>query len=106
MPCTSSCSAALTISCTERLWPKWMTSVPDACMIRRMMLTEASCPSKSAVAVTKRTLFLGTYGAGFAAMETAFINSAPSTTSGFQRGARPRLKMRTNASAICAAVID
>jgi len=25
MPCTSSCSAAVTTSSTERLWPRWMT---------------------------------------------------------------------------------
>ena len=59
MPCTSSCSAALTISPTERLWPRWMTSEPVDWRMRRMMLMEASWPSKSAAAVTKRTLFLG-----------------------------------------------
>ena len=37
-----------------------------------MMLTEASCPSNSDVAVTNRTLFFGWYGAGLAASETAF----------------------------------
>ena len=30
MPCTSSCSAAVTTSSTERLWPRWITSAPIA----------------------------------------------------------------------------
>ena len=59
IPWASSCSAAFTISCTERLCPRWITSAPEACRMRRMILTEASCPSKSNVAVTNRTLFLG-----------------------------------------------
>ena len=45
MPCTSSWSAAVTTSSTERLWPRWMTSAPIACRMRRMMLIAASCPS-------------------------------------------------------------
>ncbi len=56
MPCTSSWSAAVTISSTERLWPKWMTSAPEPCRMRRKMLIEASWPSNRLVAVTKRTL--------------------------------------------------
>ena len=59
MPCTSSCSAAVTISSTERLWPRWITSTPEDCRMRRMMLIEASWPSNSEVAVTKRTLCFG-----------------------------------------------
>ncbi len=59
MPCTSSCKAALTISSTERLWPRWITSTPVACRMRRMMLIEASWPSNSEAAVTKRTLCFG-----------------------------------------------
>ena len=56
MPCTSSCSAAVTISSTERLWPRWITSAPEAWRIRRMMLIEASWPSNRLAAVTKRSL--------------------------------------------------
>ena len=59
MPCASSCSAQLTISSTERLWPRWITSQPVACRMRRMMLIDASCPSNSDAAVTKRTLLTG-----------------------------------------------
>ncbi len=57
MPCTSSCSAQSTISLTERLWPRWITSQPMLCRMRRMMLIDASWPSNSDAAVTKRTLF-------------------------------------------------
>ena len=49
----------IAISSTERLWPRWITSQPVAWRIRRMMLIDASCPSKSEAAVTKRTLFRG-----------------------------------------------
>ena len=56
MPCASSCSAAVTTSSTERLWPRWITSQPEAWRIRRMMLIDASWPSKSDAAVTKRIL--------------------------------------------------
>src|SRR5947199_9770962 len=63
MPCTSSCSAAVTTSSTERLWPRWITSVPMLCRMRRMLLSAASCPSNSDAAVTKRTLFVGRYSA-------------------------------------------
>ena len=56
MPCTSSCSAAVTTSSTERLCPRWITSQPEAWMIRRMMLIDASCPSNRLAAVTKRIL--------------------------------------------------
>ncbi len=59
MPCTSSWSAAVTISSTERLWPRWITSAPMLCRMRRMMLMLASWPSNSAAAVTKRTLCVG-----------------------------------------------
>ena len=56
MPCASSWIAQLTISSTERLWPRWITSQPVACRMRRMMLIDASWPSNSDAAVTKRTL--------------------------------------------------
>ena len=56
MPCTSSCSAASTTSFTERLWPRWITSAPEACRMRRMMLIDASWPSNRLAAVTKRIL--------------------------------------------------
>ena len=59
MPCTSSCSAAVTTSSTERLWPRWITSAPMPCRMRRMMLMAASWPSNRLAAVTKRTLFVG-----------------------------------------------
>ena len=59
MPCASSCSAQLTISSTERLCPRWITSQPDACRMRRMMLIDASWPSNRLAAVTKRTLWIG-----------------------------------------------
>jgi hypothetical protein len=61
MPCTSSASAAVTTSSTERLWPRWTTSTPFDCRMRRMMLIEASWPSNSEAAVTKRTL-LASFG--------------------------------------------
>src|SRR5262249_51354766 len=63
MPCTSSCSAAVTTSSTERLCPRWITSAPMPCRMRRMMFMAASWPSKSDAAVTKRTLFVGRYSA-------------------------------------------
>ncbi len=59
MPCASSASAQLTISSTDRLCPRWTTSQPVACRIRRMMLIDASWPSNSEAAVTKRTLCTG-----------------------------------------------
>ena len=62
MPWTSSWMAQSTISCTERLWPRWITSAPDDWRMRRMMLMAASCPSKSDAAVTIRTWCLGWYG--------------------------------------------
>ena len=46
MPCTSSWIAAVTTSSTERLWPRWITSAPIPCRMRRMMLIAASWPSK------------------------------------------------------------
>ena len=52
----SSSSAATTISSTERLCPRWMTSAPADWRIRRMMLMDASCPSNRLAAVTKRSL--------------------------------------------------
>src|SRR6476659_1955445 len=63
MPCTSSCSAAVTTSSTERLWPRWITSAPIPCRMRRMMLIAASWPSNRLAAVTKRTLWRGRYEA-------------------------------------------
>src|SRR5256885_587961 len=63
MPCTSSCSAAVTTSSTERLCPRWITSAPMPCRMRRMMLIAASWPSNSDAAVTKRTLLVGRYSA-------------------------------------------
>ena len=57
--CASSWIAQLTISSTDRLWPRWITSQPVACRMRRMMLIDASWPSKSEAAVTKRTRFSG-----------------------------------------------
>ena len=59
MPCASSCSAAVTTSSTERLWPRWITSAPMPCRMRRMMLIAASWPSNRRAAVTKRTLLVG-----------------------------------------------
>ncbi len=61
MPCTSSCRAAVTTSSTLRLWPRWITSAPLPCRMRRMMLMAASCPSNRLAAVTKRTLCFGRY---------------------------------------------
>ena len=40
--CASSWIAQSTISSTDRLWPRWMTSQPDDCRMRRMMLIDAS----------------------------------------------------------------
>ena len=40
---------------TLRLWPRWITSAPCACRILRMMLIEASWPSKSSTRSTTRT---------------------------------------------------
>ena len=54
-PCTSSWMAAATTSSTERLCPRWITSAPWRCRMRRMMLIAASWPSKRLAAVTKRT---------------------------------------------------
>ncbi len=65
MPCASSWIAQLTISSTDRLWPRWMTSHPEACRIRRMMLIDASWPSKRLAAVTKRTLLMGLKTSGW-----------------------------------------
>ncbi len=55
MPWASSCIAASTISCTDRLWPRWITSAPWLCMMRRITLMDASWPSNRLVAVTKRS---------------------------------------------------
>src|ERR1700754_3153325 len=63
MPCASSCSAAVTTSSTDRLCPRWITSAPMPCRMRRMMLIAASWPSNRLAAVTKRTLFVGRYSA-------------------------------------------
>ena len=65
MPWASSWIAQLTISSTDRLWPRWMTSQPDACRMRRMMLIDASWPSNRLAAVTKRTLLTGRKTSGW-----------------------------------------
>src|SRR5690606_27218412 len=54
-PWASSAIAAVTTSSTERLCPRWITSAPCDCRMRRMMLMEASCPSNRLAAVTNRT---------------------------------------------------
>src|SRR5450631_1070482 len=72
IPCASSCSAQVTISSTERLCPRWITSQPDACRMRRMMLIDASWPSNRLAAVTKRILCCGLTTGGFFAIETSF----------------------------------
>ena len=59
MAWASSWMAVVTTSSTLRSWPRWMTSQPVRCMMRRMMLMAASCPSNRLAAVTMRTLFLG-----------------------------------------------
>ena len=51
--------AAVTTSSTERLCPRWITSAPWRCRIRRMMLIAASCPSNRLAAVTNRTGWAG-----------------------------------------------
>src|SRR5437867_2468025 len=61
IPCASSCSAAVTTSSTDLLWPRWITSAPMLIRMRRMMLMAASWPSNSDAAVTKRTLLVGRY---------------------------------------------
>ena len=63
-PCTSSSSTAATTSATERLCPRWITSTPWDWRIRRMMLIEASCPSKRLEAVTIRTACSGRWSSG------------------------------------------
>ena len=73
MPCASSCSAQVTISSTARLWPRWMTSQPVACRIRRMMLIDASWPSNRLAAVTKRTLLTGLKTSGLDVAERSFM---------------------------------
>src|SRR5438105_1436559 len=87
MPCTASSSAVLTTSATERLCPRWITSAPEACRMRRMMLIAASWPSKSAAAVTKRTLFVARYGASFLRTERSVI-CAPGLAKPAARGER------------------
>jgi hypothetical protein len=59
MPCASSWIAQSTISSTDRLCPRWITSHPVACRMRRMMLIDASWPSNRLAAVTKRTFATG-----------------------------------------------
>ena len=59
-PCTSSCTAAVTTASTLRSWPRWTTSAPCDCRIRRMTLIAASWPSNRLAAVTNRTGLLGT----------------------------------------------
>src|ERR1700733_5378486 len=60
-PWASSSRTASTTSRTDRSCPRWTTSAPWACRIRRMMLIAASCPSNRAAAVTNRTGCAGTY---------------------------------------------
>ena len=55
MAWASSWMAAVTMSSTARLWPRWTTSAPCACRMRRMMLIEASWPSNRLAAVMKRS---------------------------------------------------
>ena len=59
MAWASSWMAVVTTSSTLRSCPKWITSHPVFCMIRRMMLMAASCPSNRLAAVTMRTLCWG-----------------------------------------------
>ena len=66
MPWASSSRAASTTSWTERLCPRWITSQPWLMKIRRMMLIEASWPSKRAEAVTRR---IGCWGWWSSTME-------------------------------------
>ena len=56
MACASSSRAAVTISSTLRLWPRWITSQPCPMSSRRTILMLASCPSNRLAAVTKRSL--------------------------------------------------
>jgi hypothetical protein len=44
------------------------------CRMRRMMLIDASCPSNSEAAVTKRSLCLGLYGRSFLAIERSVMS--------------------------------
>ena len=53
-PWASSWMAAVTISSALRLWPRWMTSTPEAWSILRITLIAASWPSKRAAEVTIR----------------------------------------------------
>jgi DNA-binding MarR family transcriptional regulator len=46
----------VTTSSTDRLCPRWTTSAPMPCRMRRMMLIAASWPSNSAAAVTNRVM--------------------------------------------------
>ena len=69
----SSWIAQFTTSSTDRSWPRWMTSAPLACRIRRMTLIAASCPSNSAAAVTIRILFRPAYGSAPRGSEAAAI---------------------------------
>src|SRR3954468_93510 len=86
MPCTSSCSAAVTTSSTERLCPRWITSAPMPCRMRRMMLIAASCPSNRLAAVTKRTLFAGRYSASALYSAERSVTVALLAVSGVSKG--------------------
>jgi len=58
-PCHFFAIAVSTISFTQRLCPRWMISAPLLCIMRRMILMAASCPSKRLAAVTILTLLKG-----------------------------------------------
>src|SRR5439155_12013181 len=73
------CSAQVTICSTDRLWPRWITSQPLACKMRRMMLIDASWPSKRLAAVTNRILCCGLTTGGFFAIETSITSGSPET---------------------------
>ncbi len=90
MPCASSCNAQSTISSTPRLWPRWITSQPDACRMRRMMLIDASWPSNSEAAVTNRTLFTGLWTSGFWAIDRSVIGNLFSCAGGRRPGPEGR----------------
>jgi hypothetical protein len=48
--------------------PPWYDSQPWLWKIRRMMLIDASCPSKRLDAVTRRIGFAGTWRSGIAGL--------------------------------------
>src|SRR5438270_13386783 len=76
MACASSSSAQVTISSTDRLCPRWITSHPLACRMRRMMLMDASWPSNRLAAVTKRRWRRGWVDSDWRATERSFITES------------------------------